>query len=97
MTSREVILANLGRGNAPRTGFNFGGGRRNDFCGRGIGPSKTWQPRRWTEGDFEYYDDQWGKSGASGPTTRSWPRGPSSESAGLATRRPDDARLPFAS
>ena len=60
MTSRDVILANLDGGHAPRIGFAFGGGRRNDFCSCGLGPSKTWQQKRWVEGDFEYYDDEWG-------------------------------------
>ena len=60
MTSREVIIANLNGGGAPRIGFAFGGGRRNDFCGCGLGPSKKRRPKRWEEGEFEYYDDEWG-------------------------------------
>ena len=60
MTSREVIIANLESGQAPRIGFAFGGGRRNDFCGCGLAASKTWEQKRWADGEFEYYDDEWG-------------------------------------
>lgn len=60
MTPREIIQRNLTRDDPERIGFNFGGGRLNDFCGCGLGPSRTYTPRRWTEGDVEYYDDEWG-------------------------------------
>lgn len=60
MTPRDVIVANLEGGGAPRIGFVFGGGRRNDFCGCGLGPSKTWESKRWEEGQFEYHTDEWG-------------------------------------
>ncbi len=60
MTPREVILANVSGGSAPRIGFAFGGGRRCDIAGCGLGPSKTWEQKRWVDGDFEYYDDEWG-------------------------------------
>lgn len=32
----------------------------NDFCGAGIGASDKWTPKRWVEGNIEYYDDEWG-------------------------------------
>jgi len=60
MTSREIIRRNLEFAGPERIGFAFGGGRLNDFCGAGIGPSPTWQERRWVEGNVEYYDDEWG-------------------------------------
>ncbi len=60
MTPREVIFAHLTGGDAPRIGFAFGGGRRNDFCGCGLTASKRYQPKRWEDDEFEYYDDQWG-------------------------------------
>jgi len=60
MTPREVIRRNLMCDGAPRIGFAFGGGRRNDFCGGRLDVSAIWQPKRWTEGNVEYYDDMWG-------------------------------------
>ena len=60
MTSREVIRAILNGGPAPRIGFGFGGGRRNDFCGCGPTPSKTWESKQWVDGNFEYHTDEWG-------------------------------------
>ena len=60
MTSREIILANLNHTGPERPGMNFSGDRMNDFLHAGMGPSLTWSPRRWTEGEFEYYDDAWG-------------------------------------
>ena len=60
MTSREAIIANLDGDGCPRIGFAFGGGRRNDFSGCGLGPSKTWQSKTWVEGNFEYHTDEWG-------------------------------------
>ena len=60
MTSREIIKSNLEFSDPERIGLAFSGGRRNDFCGAGLGPSNTWQQRRWVEGNIEYYDDEWG-------------------------------------
>lgn len=60
MTSREIIKRNLEFSDPERIGMAFGGGRMNDFCGAGIGPSETYQQRRWVEGNFEFYDDEWG-------------------------------------
>lgn len=60
MTPREVILANLEHGQPVRPGMNFSGERMNDFLGGGLGPSPVFQQKRWMEGEFEYYDDEWG-------------------------------------
>lgn len=60
MTPREIILANIACRCDDRIGFNFGGGRRNDFAGAGCRhsiPTKT-----WTEGDIEYSTDVWGNT-----------------------------------
>ncbi len=62
MTSREIIIRNLTFRDPARIGMNFGfaEGVMNDMWGVGMGSSATWQQRRWTEGEFEYYDDEWG-------------------------------------
>jgi hypothetical protein len=60
MTPREVIRRNLAFEHPDRIGLAFSGGRANDFCGAGIGPSATWRERRWVEGRMEFYDDEWG-------------------------------------
>ncbi|MCE5276926.1 MAG: uroporphyrinogen decarboxylase family protein [Planctomycetaceae bacterium] len=60
MNSREIILANIEHTPAPRPGMTFGGGRLNDMAWTGPGASKTYTPKRWTEGGREYYDDEWG-------------------------------------
>jgi len=62
MTSREIIIRNLTFQNPARIGmcFTFAEGVMNDFCGSGLGPSATWKRRQWTEGEFEYHDDEWG-------------------------------------
>jgi len=60
MTSREIIRRNLEYGDPPRIGMSFGGGRLNDFCSAGIGKSTAWTQRRWTEGNVQYFDDEWG-------------------------------------
>jgi hypothetical protein len=38
----------------------FSGGRWNDLTGAGLGPVPGWNPERWTEGNVEYYNDEWG-------------------------------------
>lgn len=60
MTPREIILANLEHTGAERPGLTFSRGRIDDF--RYVKPagSFTYQEKRWTEGNFEYYDDEWG-------------------------------------
>lgn len=62
MTSRDIIIRNLTFKDPARIGmaFSFAKGVMNDICGAGLGPSATWTQRRWTEGEFEYYDDEWG-------------------------------------
>lgn len=34
--------------------------RINDLLCLSLGPSYTWQPKRWTSAGREYYDDEWG-------------------------------------
>jgi hypothetical protein len=60
MTPREIILANLAHDAPERVGLTFSRGRINDMAFFGLGPSKTYRQRRWTEGDHEFYDDEWG-------------------------------------
>jgi len=60
MTPREIILANLERTGAERPGLNFSGDRMNDFLGGGLGPSRIFKEKVWTEGQFEYSTDEWG-------------------------------------
>lgn len=60
MTSREIVYANLEHNNPERPGMAFSGGRMNDFIGTGLGASETFKSKRWTEGNVEYYDDEWG-------------------------------------
>lgn len=57
--SRSIILENLeGRGSRP--GLTFDRGRRNDIVSGRPGHPVGYEPKRWIEGDFEYYDDIWG-------------------------------------
>lgn len=60
MTPREIILANLEHSGAPRPGLTFTGDRMNDMLCGGLGPSRTYQPKAWTEGNVEYSTDEWG-------------------------------------
>ena len=60
MTSQEIVYANLEHNNPERPGMAFSGGRMNDFIGTGLGASETFKSKRWTEGNVEYYDDEWG-------------------------------------
>lgn len=60
MTSREIIFANLKQNVSARPGLNFDRDRCNDLVGGGPGFPKGYQPRRWVEGAYEYYDDIWG-------------------------------------
>jgi len=60
MTSREIILANIEHRQPERPGLTFDRGRFSDFAWAGMGPSETYQPKRWVEGNKEYYDDDWG-------------------------------------
>ncbi len=60
MTSREIFTANLERNNAPRPGITFGEGMLNDAVGSGPGLPPEYKPKRWIEGEVEYYNDIWG-------------------------------------
>ncbi|MBM3496437.1 MAG: hypothetical protein FJX72_19275, partial [Armatimonadetes bacterium] len=60
MTPREIVRRNLTGDSPARIGMNFSGGRMNDLTGAGLGPVAGWEPRRWTEGKVEYYNDEWG-------------------------------------
>ena len=60
MTPREIILANLAHQNPDRPGFDFNDNRLCDFTGSGLSGSAVYRPRRWVEGEMEYYDDEWG-------------------------------------
>ena len=53
-------MANLERSSAPRPGIMFGEGMLCDAVGGGPGAPTAYEPKRWTEGDIEYYDDIWG-------------------------------------
>ncbi len=60
MTPRDVILANLAHGSPTRPGLTFTGDRLNDMLGSGLGPSRTYRPKVWTDGNIEYSTDEWG-------------------------------------
>jgi len=60
MTPREVVLANLNHARPPRPGMTFGAGRMNDMLGIGCDASPDYVPKRWREGEQEFYDDEWG-------------------------------------
>ena len=62
MTSREIIKRNLTGQGADRFGMAFDGGRCNDFASAGLAPSAVWKKKTWTEGDMEFYTDQWGNT-----------------------------------
>ncbi len=59
MTSAEIITANIEHLGPARAGFSFGGDRHNDFVATGLS-AYGYSQKRWTEGQFEYYDDEWG-------------------------------------
>ena len=61
MTPREIIFANLEHQGPERPGLNFDGDSRiDDFIWGGLGPSAVYRPKRWVEGNKEFYDDEWG-------------------------------------
>lgn len=59
MNSREIIQANLNHQKPPRPGLTFDRGRLNDIVTAWTIPG-GYQQKRWTEGNREYYDDEWG-------------------------------------
>ena len=60
MTSRDIVMANLERRDPPRPGMCFGGGRLNDFSVFWPAAEGFFSPKRWVEGDKEFYTDEWG-------------------------------------
>ena len=60
MIPRDIIYANLAHAGPERPGFDFSGGRLNDFAWAGLGPSPSYRQKQWTEGGIEYSDDEWG-------------------------------------
>ncbi len=61
MTPREIVLANINHTGAPRPAMNFHDrGRMNDFHGGWRPAPANHQGRRWEEGVYEFYDDEWG-------------------------------------
>ncbi len=60
MTPREIILANIEHIGASRPGLNFEWGRINDMLFASPGAPAGYEQKRWTEGEYEYYDDIWG-------------------------------------
>lgn len=61
MLPREIIYANLEQGDPERPGLTFtGNGRINDMITCSLGPSEIYRPKRWIEGNREFYDDEWG-------------------------------------
>ena len=60
MTPREVIRKNIRFENPDRIGIQFDRGRKNDFVKEVKIFPKRYEEKRWVEGQFEYYDDEWG-------------------------------------
>lgn len=62
MTSREIIKANLEHSRPERPGLDFHSNpdMRGDFVGGGPGDPVGYEPKRWVEGEREFYDDIWG-------------------------------------
>ena len=59
MNSKEIILANINHTHPTRPGMTFDRGRMNDIITIGL-PPHGYKQKRWTEGNLEYYDDEWG-------------------------------------
>lgn len=62
MTSREIIRKHLDFEDPPRIGLAFDRGRMSDLVFAGTSSEGFWEPKRWTNGRFEYYDDEWGNT-----------------------------------
>ena len=60
MTPRDIVKQNIECRCQERTGFAFGGGRRNDFTGAGC--QHGIKTECWEEGDIEYTTDIWGNT-----------------------------------
>lgn len=60
MTSRDIIYANLNHADPERPGLTFTGERSCDVVYGTLGASGNYRQRRWQDGRFEFYDDEWG-------------------------------------
>jgi hypothetical protein len=60
MTPREAVTANIECRCVGRIGFNFSGGRLNDFTGAGVAHSIT--TKKWVADDVEFSTDIWGNT-----------------------------------
>lgn len=60
MTPKEIIYANLEHNSPERPGLTFSGNRINDMIHVGLAGSEIYKPKRWTSGNIEYFDDEWG-------------------------------------
>ncbi len=60
MTPREIILANIDNCRPERIGLTFDRGRVNDFLGCNAPNPPGYTPKRWVDGDREFYDDVYG-------------------------------------
>ena len=60
MTSREIIKANIECICDDRIGFNFDGGRLNDFNAAGV--ALPFQEKKWEKGIYEFSTDVWGNT-----------------------------------
>ncbi len=58
LTSREIVIQNIECRCGERIGFNFDGGRRNDFAGAGI--RHGFERNTRVDGEIEYSTDPWG-------------------------------------
>ena len=62
MNSREIVYANLEHCNPARPGLTFDNNRIDDMCYGCSGYPQGYTPKRWAEGQYEYYDDMWGNT-----------------------------------
>lgn len=60
MTSRELIKKVITFSGAPRIGYHLPDPWPCDVVGAGVEDDPAFQPRRWTEGDTEFWTDEWG-------------------------------------
>ena len=59
MNSKDIIHANIHHDHPPRPGLDFDRGRQSDMCFASL-EAHGYVQKRWTEGEVEYYDDEWG-------------------------------------
>ncbi len=60
MTPRDVIRRVLAFDQAPRIGYDLPDPWPRDLVHAGIGPAPGFEPERWTEGNAEFWTDEWG-------------------------------------